>query len=193
MRTNAPLPERRHADLDDVEAIVEILAECSLGHSVGQHPIGRGENPDIDNRRGLVRADALNLAGLEKPQQHPLHAGAGLADLVHEGRAAVRELEDARAIAVRTRETPAHVPEQLRFEQRLRERGTIDVHEPRPPARAPFVDQIGDDFFADAAFPGDQNFGIAPCGVLDFAAQAFEGGAGADEFYGFTSHGEWVP
>ena len=50
------------------------------------------------------------------------------------------------------------------------------------------MNEIGDDLFADTAFTGDQNLGIAPGGVIDLTAKGLDGGAGADEFYGFSSH-----
>ena len=60
-------------------------------------------------------------------EQQALHARGRLADLVHEHRAAIRQLEDARAIAIRAGEAAAHVTEQLGLEQRLGQRGAVDV------------------------------------------------------------------
>ena len=57
--------------------------------------IRRGDDAHVDARLNRVGADALNLAGLEKPQQQSLHARARLADFVHEHRAAMRQLERA--------------------------------------------------------------------------------------------------
>jgi hypothetical protein len=30
------------------------------------------------------------------------------------------------------------------------------------------MDQPGDDFLASPAFPGDEDFGLGPCGITDF-------------------------
>ena len=40
------------------------------------------------------RADALDLSRLHEPEQQTLHTRGCLADLVHEHRAAIRQLED---------------------------------------------------------------------------------------------------
>ena len=85
----APLAQRRHLDVDDVQAIVEILAERLVGNVIDQAAMRRGDHADVERRQPAIGPDALNLAGLEKAQQQRLHAQAHLADFVHEDRAAV--------------------------------------------------------------------------------------------------------
>ena len=50
--------------------------------------MGRGDHAHVERRQRTLGAHALNLAGLEEPQQHRLHAQAHLSDLVQEDRAA---------------------------------------------------------------------------------------------------------
>jgi hypothetical protein len=106
----AALPQRRHSDIDDVQAVVEILSKQLLGDLLGQRAVGRGDDPIVDPR-GVVGADTLKLACFQKPQQQSLHAEAHLADFVHEDCAAVRSLQPARLVRVRVGEAPLHVPE----------------------------------------------------------------------------------
>ena len=74
-------------------------------------------------------ADLLDLAGLEEPQQQPLHPQRHLADFVEEDGAVVGHLELAGLVAVGAGEAALHVAEQLRLEQRLGDAGAIDRHE----------------------------------------------------------------
>ena len=80
----------------------------------------------VDAARLRSVADALDLAGLEEPQQQRLHAQAHLADLVHEDRAAVGRFEQAALVAVGVGEAAAHVAEQLRLEQRVGNARAVD-------------------------------------------------------------------
>ena len=82
--------------------------------------MGRGDDADVDLDRVRV-ADALELALLQHAQQLRLQRGAHRPDFVEEQRALVRLLEPALPGRDRAGERAAHVAEQLRLEQRLRE------------------------------------------------------------------------
>src|SRR5204863_2777316 len=64
---------------------------------------------------------------------------------------------EALAVADGAGEGPAHVPEELRFEQRGGERGTVDRLEGRFAARALGVDRPGDELLAGAGLAADQD------------------------------------
>ena len=77
---------------NDVDAVVEILAERPVLHGLLEVDVG-GRN---QAERGLDRplaADALDLAFLDRAQQLGLQVEPEVADLVEEQRAAVGELE----------------------------------------------------------------------------------------------------
>ena len=42
------LTQRRNHEVDDIEAIEQILAEQSLSDQVSQMAVGRGDDPDVD-------------------------------------------------------------------------------------------------------------------------------------------------
>ena len=122
----AALAQRRHLDVDDVEPVVEVLAEGLLGDVLDEATMGRGDHPDVDRRLLAIGSDSLNFAGLQKPQQQRLHPQAHLADFVHEDGAAVGGLEPAALVAVGVREAALHVAEQFRLEERVGDAGAVD-------------------------------------------------------------------
>ena len=105
----------------DVQAVVQILAERLVGDAIDQAAMRGGDDAHVERRHVAIGADALNLAGLEEPQQQRLHAQAHLADFVHEDRAAVGRFEPASLVAMRVGEAALHVAEQLRSRAANRE------------------------------------------------------------------------
>jgi hypothetical protein len=57
-----------HRDVDDVEPVIQILPEGSLRDHLAQVAVGRPDHADVDVP-SLVGANALQLAGFQKPQQ----------------------------------------------------------------------------------------------------------------------------
>ena len=90
----AALAERRHADREDVEPVVEVLAEAALLDEVDEAPVGRRDQAEVDADR-LPRADRVDLAVLQRAEQLDLRVGRQFADLVEEERALVRLAEFA--------------------------------------------------------------------------------------------------
>ncbi len=173
----ATIAQRRHFDVHDIQAVIQVLAERLVGDVLDQAAMRRRDDANIDRRQLAIGTDALNLARFEEPQQRGLHPQAHLADFVHEDRAAVRRLEPAALVAMGVGEAALHVAEQLRFEQRIRNAGAIDGDERTARARAATVNEPGDDFLADSALSGDQDLRIASCGVIDFIFDALDCGA----------------
>ena len=81
---------------EDVEAIVEVLAEGVLALDLAMRSRLVAATTRTSTSIGLVAADALDLALLEDAEQLGLHRRRQLADLVEEERAAVGQLEAAR-------------------------------------------------------------------------------------------------
>ena len=72
---------------DDVQPVVEVLAEAPLAHRRAQVLVGGRDQPQVDLHG--APAQPLDLALLQHPQQLHLHVRGDLADLVQEQRAAV--------------------------------------------------------------------------------------------------------
>ncbi|GAB3484895.1 hypothetical protein GCM10027398_44490 [Azotobacter salinestris] len=88
----AALAQRRHGDGEDVEPVIEILAEAALLYHASQVVVGGGEDAQVD-LVGEVTADPFEALLLEHPQQLGLHGQGQLADLVEKDGAAVGHLE----------------------------------------------------------------------------------------------------
>ena len=69
------------------------------------------------------------------------------------------------AIPVGAGEASAGVPEELGLEQGVGDGGAVDCDERLRRARGVRVDVLRDDVLADAAFAGDEDFGVAGCGA----------------------------
>ena len=93
----APLAERRHRHLDDLQPVVEVFAELAAQHHRLEIAVGRRDDADVDVDR-LVAAELGELRVLQDVQQLGLQRRLHLADLVEEDRAGVGllELADAR-------------------------------------------------------------------------------------------------
>ena len=126
----------------------------------GEVAMGGGDHPHVDPPRQAL-AEPPHLALLQHPQQHALGDQRQVADLVEEDGAAVRGLEDARAVAVGAGEGAAGVAEEVGEQQGLRQRGAVDRHERRRGARARAMDPAGDQLLAGAALAEDQDRQVA--------------------------------
>jgi len=152
----APLGKRRQADRHDVEAVEQVTPErAALGFG-GEVAVGRGDEARVD--RDFARAaEAHDRAVLECAQQLRLHRERQFADLVEEDRAAARLLEPAGPRRARARERPALVAEQLRLEQRVRDRRAVDLDEGRVAARAGEVHGAGEQLLAGSRLAQQQH------------------------------------
>ncbi len=76
------------------------------------------------------------------------------------------------------------MPEKLALQQRFRDGGTIDLDQFPRRARTPGVNDIGDDFLADAAFAGDQDAAFRGGHQGDIAKERLHERAGRDDVGG---------
>src|SRR5688572_31159997 len=144
----APLAKRWHPDLNDVQPVIQVLAERAVADARLQVAIRCRDQAHIGTATDRIGAHRLNLAGLRKAEQRRLHAQAHLAELVQEQRAAVGLPYQADLVAVGTSETATHVPEQLRLEEGLRNATAVDRDERTRRACPLCVNQPRDDFLA---------------------------------------------
>ena len=126
------------------------------------------DNAYID-RHFVPSADPLDYSLLQKAQQLSLQRQRQIADLIEHQRAAVRGLDFAYRLSRRTGERALLVTEELAFEQRLGNRGTVDGNETFIAARRERVQRPRQQLFAGAAFAQQQD-GCA--GASDFLDNA---------------------
>ena len=106
---------------------------------------------------GWVPAHPEEGPALQHPEQLHLGGRRDLADLVEEDGPGVGQLEPAQPPLGGAGEGALLVPEQLRLQQRLGQRGAVDRDErPAPPGRE-VVDRLGDQLLAGAALALDQH------------------------------------
>ena len=92
----APIAKRRQRQLDDVEAVEQVVAEAS-GRDLGaQIAVGRGDDARRRRLRGSSEPTRCTSPYSSDAQQLGLHRERQLADLVEEQRAAVGGFEQPR-------------------------------------------------------------------------------------------------
>ena len=90
------LAQRRNLDVEDAEAVEQVLAKVAALDGFPQVAVGRGDHPDVRLQEARP-AEPLELALLQHAQELRLRGQAHLADLVEEQHAARRQLHLARA------------------------------------------------------------------------------------------------
>ncbi len=109
----AAVAKRRQDDRgNDVQPVVEILAETPGGDLLLEILVGRREDAHVDLER-LFAADPLELFFLQGAQELQLHSRRDVADLVEKQGPAGGQLEAAELALDRTGERPLLVPEEL--------------------------------------------------------------------------------
>ena len=116
---------------------------------------------DVD-RLGLGAAEAADGAVLEDGEELGLDRFGQQADLVEEERAPVRGVKEAGLGVAGVGEGAPLVAEQLGFEQRLRDRRTVDVHKGAAPPGPHAMHEPGDEPLAGAGLALDEDRGEAP-------------------------------
>ena len=152
----APLAQRRYRNDERGQAVEEILPE-GAGVDGGAKIAVRGRDNPRARLDARLAAHPPDLALLQRAQQLRLEAGRHLADLVEKQRAGAGHLEEAGLVADRVGERAANVAEQLRFEQRLGEGGTVDRHQRLSGPGALFVDHADHVLLAGAALAEDEH------------------------------------
>src|SRR5262245_49242856 len=123
-----PLPERRDVQADDVQPVVEVLAEGPILHALDGILVGGGDRAHVDLRL-VLPSEPTHHAVLGDPEELGLGARVHLRDLVEEEGTALGELEAARPPLEGAREGPLLVAEDLALEQRLGDRRAVDGDE----------------------------------------------------------------
>src|SRR6185312_3989918 len=93
-----PIAKRRQNDPEDVEPVVEILAEFLALHRFAQPGVRRRNDPTV-NRNVLQAAQPLQPPVLERAQQLGLESPGQLADLVEEHGSCTRQLQQSALLA----------------------------------------------------------------------------------------------
>ena len=175
-----PLAERGQHDRDDVQPVVEILAEAAALHLALEVLVGRCDDADV-HPDGAVAADALELALLQHAQDLGLRLEAHVADLVEQEGPAVGDLELAFARRRRAGEGPLLVAEELALDELPGEGRAVDLHERPAAAGAVVVEGVRDELLAGAARAAHQHGEVGVGHFSNHVEHPLHGGAPADD------------
>src|SRR3989454_7923637 len=143
------LPQRRDVDGEDVQAIVEVVAEALLLDQPSEVAVRRGDQTDVDlDRPGA--ADTLERLLLEDPEELRLERERDLAHLVEEECAAMGHLEASDLLRDGPGERAPLVAEELALQETRRDGGAIDLDEGSLAAAASVVNGARDQFLPRA-------------------------------------------
>ena len=151
-----PVAQRRNVDLHHVEPIEQILAKQPRGDLRLEVAVGRGKDAGV-RAKVPVRADPRERAVVNHPQELGLKRRRQLRDFIEKDRPAVRLLEPADALLEGPGERSLFMAEKLALQEVLRNRGAVYPDHGSLCARAPGMNQVGDDFLAHPAFAREQD------------------------------------
>ena len=155
-----PFPERWEGDGNDPKTVVEVPSQNAAFHRLLRFPIGGRDEPDIDHRILDLGTDSADHPILHHPQQLSLEGQGHFGEFVEEQRPAARRLEQPELVPVRPGKRALAMPEHLRLEEGLGQRGAVNRHQGLLGAPAVLVNEVGNDLFAGAAFAADENRGV---------------------------------
>src|SRR5438094_2931179 len=175
------LAQRRDVDREDVQAVVEVVAEALLLDQPGQVAVRRGDKSDVDlDRPGA--ADTLELLLLEDPEELRLELERDLAHLVEEERAAMGHLEASDLLRDGPGERAPLVAEEFTLEEPRWDSRAIDLDEGSLAAAASVVDGARDQFLSRAGLAEDEHGRVGRRDGLHLLEDVSERAALADDF-----------
>src|SRR5262249_27822055 len=122
------LPQRWHLNGKNVEPVKEVATKRGGSHRRLQITVGRDNYSNVCLDRAIP-PDTLKFVLLQHTQEGDLSLGGKLTDLVQKDRTAFGQLEATETSLNRARERTFLMPEQLRRDQRRRDRSAIHTHE----------------------------------------------------------------
>ena len=150
-----PLHQRRQVDYVETEPVQQVGAKFPGSGQGLQVRIGGSDHPHI-HLQGLLATQALEFPVFYQPQQLLLQPQGHGAQLVQEQGATIRAFKAALANPGRASEGAGLVTEQLRFQQRIRQRGAVDLDERGFPARRQEVQALRRQLFTRASSSQDK-------------------------------------
>src|SRR4029450_8602684 len=120
--------QRRNPDVEDAEAVEQVLAKLAALDGFPQVAVGRGDHPDVRLEKARP-PQPLELALLQDAQELGLCGQTHPPALVEEQHAAGSEFHLPGLCLLRAGERAALVSKQLRLEQLLRQRRAVQGHE----------------------------------------------------------------
>ena len=154
-----PLGERRDADLDRAETVIEIFAEAAGEDFGSEVAVGGGNETDVD-LLDLRRADTLDFAVLDNAKKFGLHDQRSFAHLIEEHGTAVGVFKEARTSVRGAGEGATDMAEELALKEGIDQSGTVANRQALLADRADLVDGAGNELFARPGVAYEENVGV---------------------------------
>ena len=173
-------PERRDSQAQNIEPIIQVLTKRTAGDAIEQVEFGRGHNTHI-GLDDAVASDAFEDLLLDDPQQLGLLVQRNIVDIVQVNGPAVRELEPAGAILIRTREGSFLVSVQFALNQGRWQQRAAHFYVRCFVAVGLPVDDRGHQVLPNTRLAVDQDIGISLRGDANHAFHTFDRGGNAND------------
>ena len=157
-----------HVDIENVQAIVEVISQFAARYRFFGDLIGGGEDANIDGSLDFA-SQPPQFAVFEDAQQFGLRSDGHFANFVEEKRAALGEFEASRPALKRARKRSFFVSKDFAFDQGFRNRRAIDGNKRLGTPRAKLVNGASDELFARPAGAGNKDRSSAGRDHLDQA------------------------
>ena len=131
----------------------------------------------------VCTTDSLYLAILQYAEQFCLEKNRHISDLIQKQRSALGCFEQSGFITDCSRKSAFGVPEELAFEQRLRDRAAIDRDKRILTSTALIVDGPRDKFFAGTAGAGNQHIAVGIADALNHFENLLHLGTLTDDIF----------
>ena len=155
--------ERRDLDAEDIQAVIEILAEFTRLHHLQQIAVGGADDPDV-HRDDRVVPHPADLLFLQDPEQRGLKFQGQFADLVQKDGAAVGRFKQAGLAALpRAGEGGIRVAKELGLHQIAVEGGAVDRHKRPALPGTGIVDALGEHLFSGAGLSVEHDGQLGVC------------------------------
>ena len=152
--------QRRQAQTDDIQAMVEVLSKLSALDAFFQILVRRGNDANI-GLNGLVTAYAVKVPVGEYTQKPSLQLHRHIADFIQKERAALGLLKAAQTRGHRTGERAFFVAKQFTFEQFSRDGRHVDRNVRGAAAAAVLPNGTRNDLLARSGLSGEQHGDVA--------------------------------
>src|SRR6185503_13624090 len=124
----ASLTKRWHIDGENVDSIVKIISETTVGYHRAQVAVRGGNHANIDGNL-MCSADAPDLSLLKRAQEFCLHRYVEFSNLIEEQRSPISDFEKSLLICVGACKRTLLVAKQFRLKQVLINGGAINCLE----------------------------------------------------------------
>src|SRR5271156_6326438 len=143
-------------NVENIQPIIEVVAQLASSDSVFRHFIGGCKNADVD-RRFCLAAQTAKFTIFQHAQKFSLSANRHFADLVQQQRSSFRQFKASGTSFECAGKRSPFVAEDLTLNQSLWNRGAIDGNERLIAARTEFVNIPSYQFFSRAAGARNQD------------------------------------